>query len=468
MSRHTHQPGNTLERKQIRFNAFEMNTLSQSSHGLWSHPRSRAVDYTELDYWVELAQLLERGKFDGLFLADVLGVYDVYGGSAEAAVRAGAQVPINDPLIPISAMAHATKHLGFVVTSNTSYEPPFLFARRMSTLDHLTRGRIAWNIVTGFLESAARAMGRREQFPHDLRYDVADDYMTVLYKLLEGSWDDAAVLRDKAGRRYADPARVRAARHDGRYYQVDAIHLSEPSPQRTPVLFQAGSSARGQRFAGEHAECVFVNGKSMAAIAEKVTAIRAAAAQAGRSPDSVKIFTGMCIVVDRTPAAARDKLADYQRYIDWEGELAHFSASTGVDFARLDLDDPIVHQSNQANRSALEGVTVKSQEGAWTKRDVIERMRVGGRGPVIVGSPEQVADALEDWVDTTGVDGFNLSRTVAHEGYRDIVDLVVPELQARARYQTDYRSGTLREKLTGGPARLQAPHPAARHRFKAD
>lgn len=460
------QPG-AAGGKEIRFNAFEMNTVSQSSHGLWSHPRSQAVDYTSLDYWVELAQLLERGKFDGLFLADVLGVYDVYGASPDAAVRAGAQIPINDPLIPLSAMAHATRDLGFVITSNTSYEPPFLFARRLSTLDHLTRGRIAWNVVTGFLESAARAMGRREQFPHDLRYDVADDYMTVVYKLLEGSWDDEAVLRDKVGRRFADPAHVRAARHDGKYYQVDAIHLSEPSPQRTPVLFQAGSSARGQRFAGEHAECIFVNGKSMAGIAEKVVALRAAAERAGRGPDALRIFTGMCVVVDKTEAAARAKLEDYQRYIDTEGELAHFSASTGIDFSKLDLDDPIPYQRNDANNSALEGVTLKSQEGAWTKRDVIERMRVGGRGPVIVGSPEQVADALEQWVDATGVDGFNLSRTVAHEGYRDLIDLVVPVLQARGRYKTAYREGTLREKLLGGSARLQSPHPAAGHRFTA-
>lgn len=451
-------------KRQMLFNAFEMNALSQSSHGLWAHPHSRALEFNTIAYWVELAQLLERGHFDGLFLADVLGVYDVYQGSPAAALRAGAQIPIHDPLLPISAMAHATKHLGFVVTSNTSYEQPYLFARRLSTLDHLTGGRIAWNIVTGFLETAAKAMGRVNQYAHDLRYDVADDYLTVVYKLLEGSWDDAALLADKQKRQYADPHGVRAVRHDGPYYQLDGIHLSAPSPQRTPVLFQAGSSARGQRFAGEHAECVFVNGKSIAAIAEKTAAIRQAAKAAGRDPQQVRVFTGMCVVVDTSEARAREKLADYQSYIDTDGELAHFSASTGIDFAKLELDDPVPHQVNNANHSALASVTHQSKEGRWTKRDVIERMQVGGRGPLLVGTPEQVADQLKRWIDETGIDGFNLARTVGHEGFRDFIDLVVPVLQARGRYKTQYRDGTLREKLLQGGARLATPHPGAQYR----
>ena len=231
--------------KQIRLTAFDMNCVGHIQQGLWRHPRDRSMEYTSLDHWVELAQLLERGLFDGLFLADVLGVYDVFGGSAEAAVRHAVQVPVNDPMMLVPAMAHATTHLGFGVTANLSYEPPYVFARRMSTLDHLTRGRIGWNVVTGYLDSAARAMGLARQVAHDERYDVADDTMAALYKLWEGSWADDAVRRDRGAGVYAEPSRVRAVRHDGPTVKLEGVHLAEPSPQRTPLLFQAGASGRG-------------------------------------------------------------------------------------------------------------------------------------------------------------------------------------------------------------------------------
>jgi long-chain alkane monooxygenase len=180
--------------KEIRLNAFEMNCVAHQSPGMWRHPRDRSRDYRRLDGWVELAKTLERGLFDGLFLADVLGVYDVFGGNPKAALQHATQTPVNDPLLLVPAMAAATKHLGFGVTVTLSYEPPFPFARRMSTLDHLTEGRIGWNVVTGYLDSAAKGMGEKGQRGHDDRYEVAEDYMSVVYKLWEGSWADDAVV----------------------------------------------------------------------------------------------------------------------------------------------------------------------------------------------------------------------------------------------------------------------------------
>jgi alkanesulfonate monooxygenase len=182
--------------KEIRLNAFEMNCVAHQSPGLWRHPRDRSRDYRRLDGWIELARTLERGLFDGLFLAYVLGVYDVFGGGPEAALRHATQTPVNDPLLLVPAMAAATKHLGFGVTVTLSYEPPFPFARRMSTLDHLPDGRIGWNVVTGYLDSAAKGMGETGQRGHDERYTVAEDYMSVVYKLWEGSWADDAVVAD--------------------------------------------------------------------------------------------------------------------------------------------------------------------------------------------------------------------------------------------------------------------------------
>jgi len=176
--------------RQIRLNAFDMNCVAHQSPGLWTHPRDRADRYNTLEYWVELARVLERGKFDALFLADVLGVYDVYRGSPDAAIAQAVQVPVNDPLLLIPAMAYVTRNLGFGVTCAVSYEHPYTLARRFSTLDHLTGGRIGWNVVTGYLNSAARGMGLARQPEHDTRYEIAEEYMQIVYKLWECSWED--------------------------------------------------------------------------------------------------------------------------------------------------------------------------------------------------------------------------------------------------------------------------------------
>ena len=446
--------------KQLRLMAFDMNCVGHIQQGLWRHPRDRSTDYASLDHWVELARLLERGLFDGLFLADVLGVYDVYGGTAEGALRHGVQVPVNDPLLLVPAMAHATTHLGFGVTANLSYEAPYPFARRMSTLDHLTKGRVGWNIVTGYLDSAARAMGRAQQVAHDDRYDVADDYMEAVYKLWEGSWADDAVRADRATGLYADPARVRTVRHEGPHVRMEGVHLAEPSPQRTPVLFQAGSSERGRRFAGLHAECVFLNGGPVPIVAGHVRAIRAAAVEAGRAADDVRCFVGASVVVAETQALAEAKLADYRRYASPEGALVHASASLGIDLAAYGMDEPIGAAPTDAIASNLQAM---AQQG-MTKRKLLDRMVLGSRQVPIVGDPAQAADALVTWGAEADVDGLILSRTVTPECFADFIELVVPELQARGAYKLDHATGTLRRKL-GGTDRLPATHPAAAHRM---
>ncbi len=448
--------------RQIRLNAFDMNCVGHIQHGMWAHPRDRSMHYTDLDHWVALAQTLERGLFDGLFLADIIGVYDVFRDSPDASIRNAVQIPVNDPLLLVPAMAHATQHLGFGVTCNLTYEPPYTFARRMSTLDHLTKGRIGWNIVTGYLDSAARGMGLASQPEHDSRYDVADEYMQVVYQLWEGSWEDGAVLRDREGRRFADPARIHRVRHAGQHYRVDAIHLSEPSPQRTPVLYQAGASARGREFAAANAECVFVNGQFKHNVRDIVADIRARAQACGRDPYDVLAFVGASVVVAPTDAEARDKLAEYRAYASSEGALAHYSASVGVDFSRYDPDEPIRFVKTNAVSSNLEAITTKARDTEWTLRKLMQMMVLGSRQSPIVGSPVRVADELQAWVAEADVDGFNLSRTVIPECVEDFVALVVPELQSRGVLKRGYAPGTLREKLFGpGRARLPASHPAA-------
>ena len=434
--------------REIRLNAFDMACVGHIQHGMWTHPRDRSIEYTSIEYWMDMARTLERGLFDGLFLADVVGVYDVLGGSPDAAIRNAVQIPLLDPLLLVPAMAAVTRHLGFGVTCNLTYEAPYLFARRMGTLDHLTRGRIGWNIVTGYLDSAARAMGLDRQLKHDDRYDAAEAFMGSVYGLWEGSWADDAVVRDRAAGVYADPARVRGIEGRG-------PSLVEPSPQRTPVLYQAGASDRGREFAARHAECVFVNAGRPADVARLVADLRARAA-----PRPIRVFAGATLVVGRTEAEARDLLAEYRRHASVEGALAHAAASLGIDFDRFGMDEPIEVAATDAISSNVEAMRRVFGPG-WTKRQMIDQFVLGSRQRPITGSAEQVAQALIDFAGAADVDGFNLSRTVMPEGLESVVDLVVPILQERGAYKRDYAPGTYREKLFGAGPRLAAPHPAA-------
>ena len=451
--------------KQIRLNAFDMNCAGHLSPGLWRHPRDRSTSYKDLDYWTFLARTLERGRFDGLFLADVLGVYDVFAGNPDAAIRNGAQVPLNDPLLLVPAMAAVTEHLGFGVTCTLSYEPPYTFARRISTLDHLTKGRIGWNIVTGYLDSAAKGLGQARQTGHDRRYDIAEEYMAVVYKLWEGSWEDDAVVIDREAGIFAHPDKVHRVRHEGEHYRVDALHLSEPSPQRTPLLYQAGASPKGRDFAARHAECVFIGGHSKTAMAATVADLRARAARHGRDPSEILVFCRATVVPGRSEAEAQAKLAEYRSYVSEEGALALLSGWTGIDLSRYGPDEPIRHERNDAIHSAVEEIAGPNAVRTWTVRDLALATGIGGGLPLFVGDPAGIADSFHDWIDATDVDGFNLSYVVTPESFVDFVDLVVPELQRRGIYKRDYEPGTLREKLRGpGQARLPGHHPAAAHR----
>ncbi len=450
--------------KRIYFNAFHMNCVVHQSPGLWVREDDNMVNYTDLNQWVELAQLLERGRFDALFLADVVGVYDVFRGNREAAVSEAAQIPVNDPMLLIPAMAHATQHLGFGFTSSILQYPPFTFARLVSTLDHLTKGRVAWNIVTSYLESAGRNYGQTGLPDHDERYAIADEYCDVCYKLWETSWEDGAVVKDRARGIYADPAKVHDVSHDGRYYQMHGCHLSEPSPQRTPVLFQAGASPRGREFAARHAECVFVLGSKPEVDGQYIRDIRRIARQQGRNPEDILCFAYLKVITGDTEAAAKRKYEEYFEQCRYDGGLALLSGWSGIDFGQFEPDQPLEYIETNAIRTLVHSFTEGDPSRKWTMRDLARYVGIGGAGPVLVGTPEHIADQLEEWI-AAGVDGFNLAYTTTPSSFAEFIDGVVPVLHKRGRMQKDYAPGTLREKLYGGGrGRLPEPHPAARHR----
>lgn len=453
-------------KKPFLLNGFGMAVVGHVSAGLWRHPDDRADTYTNIDYWIGLARLLEEGGFDGLFLADALGHLDVYAGTPDASLRTAAQSPVNDPLLLVSAMAAATRHLGFGITVSTTYEQPYLLARKFTTLDHLTKGRIAWNVVTSVLESAARNLGLERQIDHDERYDRAQEFVDVAYKLWEGSWEEDAVIRDRKRGIYTDPAKVHAIHHRGTYFTVPDAHLSEPSPQRTPLLYQAGTSTRGREFAAGNAEVVFLGGTNSPSIRRRIEQIRSRAVELGRAPDAIKFITAISVVTAATDEEAEAKYRDYLSYTSVEAALALFSAWTGVDWSQYPLDHPIEYIETNAGRSALSSLTSIDADRRWTVGDVADYIGVGGIHPTLVGGPKKVADALERLADETGIDGFNLAYAISPGSFEDFIRFVVPELRQRGRIRERPATPvTLRERFQGdGQRRLREDHRGASFR----
>lgn len=455
--------------RQIHLNAFDMTCVAHQSPGLWRHPSDQSHRYTDLSYWTDLAKLLERGRFDSLFIADVVGIYDVYRDSPETAIREAAQIPVGDPLMAVSAMAAVTEHLGFGITVSLTYEKPYAFARRLTTLDHLTNGRIGWNIVTSYLESAARNLGMERQIRHDQRYDLGEEFLEVCYKLWESSWEDGAVVRDAGSGTYTDPSRVHAIGHHGQFFDVPGIFLSEPSPQRTPTLYQAGASARGQDFAARHAEAIFTIGTRPEALAPSVRATREAAERAGRDPRSLKFSSLATVITAPTDEEAHAKHRDYLRYASIDGALTFYGGWSGLDLSGYDPSQPLAYVETDAVQSAVSAFSDADPDRTWTPAEIGRWIGIGGMGPVIVGSPATVADELQRWVDVADIDGFNLAYAVTPGTFVDLVDLVVPELQRRGAVRTEYEGTTLRENLYGaGQQRLREDHPGHAHSRTAD
>ena len=446
----------------IHLNLFTMNAVEHVTAGNWRTPGDQSHRYTDLAYWQEVARTAERGGFDGVFFADVRGVYDVYGDDRETAIEKAVQTPSGDPQAVVPAMAAVTDRLGFAVTRSTTYVHPYQLARELSTLDHLTDGRIAFNIVTSYLESAARNLGLDERMDHDDRYDRADEFMDVCYRLWEESWEDDAVVRDRDRGVYTDPEKVHAVDFEGDWFDVPGPHGCEPSPQRTPVLYQAGSSERGREFAADNAEAVFVSQPTEQGVRDYVDDLRERAEAKGRDPDELLFFPGVVPIVGETEEVAERKHEAYAANVDTEATLALLSGFTDVDFSELDPDQRVEHIETEAIQGVINAFTKNDPDRDWTVREVAEFAGLGSTSPLVVGDPEQVADELQYWYEDVGVDGFNVKEVVRPGTLRDFVDMVVPVLRERGLVREEYAGETLRENLfeEAGRTRLAEDHPA--------
>lgn len=451
-------------RENLVFNAFEMAGVGYYAQGAWRHPRSNRHRYKDADFWVERAQQLEEGLFDAVFFADVLGVYDTYMGSPDPSIRGAVDFPLMDPLMVVAAMASATKELGFVVTASTTYEAPFSHARRFSTLDHLSKGRMGWNVVTSYLPNAAQNFGYEQMIPHEERYAKAEEFLDVVYSLWEGSWEDDATLYDKPSATYADPSKVHPINHAGSHFSVKGPSLVEPSTQRTPVIYQAGTSERGKRFAAQHAEAVFVNGNSRESLRKSVEEIRAGAASFGRSPEDIVILTDLSLVIGTSQSAAERKADEIRSVQIPEAALAAFSGASGHDVSKLLPAERL--QAAGSEHSQSETKRFVGPDGRTQNiSEIVDRLtNLSPYSPTLVGTPVDVANGIEEIVDSTGVDGFNLHEFVTPEDFSDFINLVVPILQKRGLYRESYEDGSLRKKLHRQGDRLPATHPASAFR----
>ncbi|KAF4460305.1 Dimethyl-sulfide monooxygenase [Fusarium albosuccineum] len=462
-------------KKQWILNAFSMSTPGHlapvKALGELSANTRRTMEASAQSHF----GILEAGKFHGLFIADVLSHYGVYkgAGNIDPGLPGAAQFPITDAFLPITAMAAVTKHLSFGITASTTYENPFLLARRFATLDHLTKGRVAWNVVTSHLETAAKNLGLATQISHDERYQIAEEFLTVTYKLWEGSWRDDAVVRDEKTKQYTVPGRVRQIDHQGKYFSSTGPLTTEPSIQRTPFLFQAGASSAGKAFATKHAECMFVPGMEPPAVKKAADDIRQRAVEQGRDSSGIKLIAGILIIVDETAEKAQAKYEEYLSYADLEGSLTLFGGWTGVDLDKWGDDEDFKFSGPGAIQSLIStwSATIPGTDGVkWTKKRIAQELSVGGAHARAVGSPKTVADILQKWIDEAGIDGFNISYAVNPGDFEDIIKWLLPELRARGVFWEDYASSTTRENYLGdglGP-RLRDDHPGAAFKWKAE
>jgi FMN-dependent oxidoreductase (nitrilotriacetate monooxygenase family) len=407
----------------------------------WRHPKSSQLPLTDIQYSVEMAQKAEAGLLDSVFFADVLGLWnDVQ------------TTPFNwlEPVTTLAALAGATKRIGLIATASTTYTEPYNLARQFCSLDHISRGRIGWNIVTTWSPQAGSNFGGIGDVSHEERYERAEEYMAVV-KALWDSWADDAVLDDRAGGRYADARRVRPINHTGKYYNVKGPLNLPRSPQGRPVFVQAGSSDTGKRFAARHAEAVFT------AHLEKTTAkvfyddLKTLLAAEKRDPRQVLILPGFSPIIGSTEAEARRISDELNELSDPEVGRNRLSLRFGGrDLSHLPLDTPLVPEdfpdpkANEASRSRTEAIVGFVREHHPTLRQLLAKL-AGARGHfVFEGTPEQVADLMQDWISDGVADGFNLMPPVLPAMLDVFIAEVIPILQRRGLFRNEYEGEMLR------------------------
>lgn len=439
-----------MAKKKLHLLGFAQHGVMNHMISTWAHPSDKnGYDYARPEYWQDVGRILERGKFDGIFIADVLAPYTTYKGSSDWAVRYAVQCPIHEPALLAPVIALATKHLGIGVTLSTTFEPPHGMARKLATLDHLTAGRIGWNIVTSFSQSEFDALGfKGGVVPREERYDRAHEYLEIC-KLLWDSWAPDAVIADRETGVYADPSKVSEVFFEGKYFRCKGRSSVRRSPQGRPVLWQAGASGKGRDFAALHADSVFQVCPTAESMRDYADDIRERASRQGRDPDQLRIFFGLQVVLGHTRGEAEAKYAYLRDTMPIEACLAIMSGHIGIDFSKYDLDSVLDPDDPGAVgiRGLFDALLISTDGKPVTLRVAAQRYGMGLGAPVAIGTPRDVADRIEQLLDEGGGDGFMIMSTYMPGSFQEFVDMVVPELQRRGRFRTEYKGNHLRDHL---------------------
>ena len=412
----------------------------------WADPADgQLAGLGDFAYWQNMARTLERGCFDAVFFADSPATHAVYKGNADPSVQYGVSWPNHDPMPLVAVMAAATERLGFGVTLSTTGTTPYLATRRISTLNHLSGGRVGWNIVTGFSMAEHQANGMGGQMGHDERYDMADEFMAICYALWDGVPPEA-IRRDAEGSLVADPALVKRVNFEGKYLRCNAMPPVLPAASGRPMLFQAGSSGRGMRFAMQHAEVVFAIQAHVEGMKKTLAALQSTAAAAGHAKAKPLLF-GLQPIIGGTEAEAQARADELRARIPLDAILARLSGVLGADLGAFDPDAPLDTIDSQASRGLLAATASGAGGTRVTLREAAHRWDLSVAIPQVIGAPEQVAERLETIWRDTGCAGFNLSPTTNPDSVDDFVDQVVPILQRRGVFRREYTGRTLREHL---------------------
>ncbi|MEJ8815674.1 LLM class flavin-dependent oxidoreductase [Variovorax ureilyticus] len=429
--------------KKIHLAAFV--TAGPGRPGGWRYPASES-GWLDAAYYQGIARTLEHGLFDLAFFADILAVPDRYQGSNDTQLRYGALGSLRlDPVVVLSIMAAATKHLGLASTRSTSHYEPFEVARSFATLDHLSAGRAAWNVVTSFQDAEARNFSKKQQVPRNKRYDRADEFLEVVFKLWD-SWEDDALVFDRQTPLFADPEKVNYIDHQGEWFNVRGpLNVARP-PQGYPVILQAGASDRGRDFAARWADAIFVSHDSFDSAKAFYTEIKDRARSHGRDPDSLKVLPAATPLVGETQAIVEEKDRALRALVDPHAGLSTLSYHLDVDLSAYPLDAALPDIDVPGVQGHYHEVREATDRDRLTLRELGKRYGSRYEGDLI-GTPDKVADGLERWFRGGACDGFMISAPFQPGGFEDFVRLVVPELQRRGLYRTVYEGKNLRENL---------------------
>ncbi|MEQ9727118.1 LLM class flavin-dependent oxidoreductase [Pseudomonas sp. WHRI 8822A] len=393
---------------------------------------------TDIDWFTWIARKAEEGKFDMFFVGDAL---------ATSVHRLPSTMSRLEPLTLLSALAVQTRHIGLAATASTTFDEPFHLARALCSVDHISRGRGAWNVVTSFSLDAARNFSREDLPSHADRYEMAREFLDVAFKLWDG-WEEGAIVREKDTGRYSDESKIHAANHKGKHFQVQGPLNIARSPQGRPVIIEAGSSPAGQQLAAQTAEVVFTAASSLEEGQAFYQSQKQFVRDAGRQPDHLLILPGVMPIVGRTREEAQAVWNQLNELVDIDNGIEQLSARFGVDMTAYPLDGPVPEiPATEGSQSRVKLLTELAARENLTLRQ-LAAVAAGSRGHrVVVGTAEDIADDFQHWLEQGGADGFNIMPAVLPDQLELFVELVIPELQRRGLFRTDYQYSTLRENL---------------------